>query len=156
MNTKRISIITLTIFAALIIGTAAILSQAPATLGANVAWDPKTWTFDSPPDPWNSEVSLKGGHKAQTEIDPATILLESTYSPSGTPTNATHGPRLIVPFAGMDVKSALASKIPQHMGVLIPGTYRIQLVISGYLKPAYGSLPWSGDGVITVTVLPPA
>jgi hypothetical protein len=153
MKTRTLIPIYIGILAIAIIGASLVISRAATTIGANVAWDPKSYTYDNPPpNPWNAEVWLKGGHKAQTEIDKSTIKLEGLYSPSATPYNALHGPKLVVPFLGNDVKAAIYAKLPGHMGVLTPGIYRLQLVITGKLLTGEDFM---GDGVVTVTVLPP-
>jgi len=154
MKPNKLALIYLGILAIIILGATFTMSMATTEVGANVAWDPRTYSWDgTPPDPWNAEVWLKGGHKAQTEIDPATILLEGLYSPSAPPYNATHGPRLIIPFLGENVKAAIFAKLPSHMGTLIPGTYRISLEITGKL---YTGETFRGDGTIRVTVPNPS
>jgi len=150
MKTNKLTLLSLALLTTLILGVAFMVSQAQTEVKANVAWDPKYLTYDTtPPEPYNAEVWLTGGHKAQTEINATTILLEGLYSPSGTPYNAIHGPRLIIPFAGADVKAAIFLKLPSHMGILTPGTYRIPLEITGKL---YTGETFRGDGVIVVTV----
>ncbi|RLI44157.1 hypothetical protein DRO69_08000 [Candidatus Bathyarchaeota archaeon] len=152
MKPRRLTLISLTLLATILIGAGIIIVLSPTEIGANVKWDPKTYTWDgTPPTYWNAQISLKQGHKAQTEIIPATILLEGIYSPIIAPYNATHGPRLIVPFSGSDVKAVLFDKIA-HMGVVYPGRYRVTLEITGQL---IGGETFRGSGVIVVTVSGP-
>lgn len=149
MKPKTLALISLILLVA-IIGTGTFAALSAPDVKANVKWDPKSYTWDGVPPPWNAEISLTGGHKRH-EIDTSTILLEGTYSP-GTPYNATHGPRLILPFDGLDVKAAIEPYLPWHMGVVMPGRYRIELEITGNLLPEYGGELFRGTGVITVTV----
>ena len=150
MKPRKLTLISITLLATLLIGAGAILVTSQKPVGANVAWKPKYFEWDgTPAGTINAEVWLKGGHKAQKEIDPATILLEGMYSPSAPTYPKVHGPRLVVPFSGLDVKAALEPKLP-HME---PGAkFRIKLKISGYLLPEYGELYFEGYGVITVTI----
>lgn len=106
---------------------------------------PKTYTLDTtPPQPWNAEIWLTGGHKRH-EIDTTTILLEGVYTWKLPPYPAIHGPRLIVPFDGNDVLAAALAKLPH----LAPGTYRIPLEITGKL---FDGTPFRGSDTIRLTV----
>jgi hypothetical protein len=150
MKPKKLTLISLTLLAILLVGAGVILMLSAAEIKASVKWDPKGYTLDGTvPSSWNAEIKLTGGHKAQTEINASTILLEGLYSPSSAAYNATHGPSLIVPFNGNDVKAALDSKLPYHMGIVAPGRYRIPLEINGTL---YTGEEFLGSGTITVTV----
>jgi hypothetical protein len=151
MKTRRLTLISIALLATLLMGASIIIVLSQTEVGANVRWDPRTYTYDvTPPTAWNAQIWLKQGHKAQIEIDPTTILLEGVYEPIYELIhNATHGPRLIVPFSGSDVKAALDSKLPIHMGILPPGRYRISLEITGQL---YTGETFRGSGVIVVTV----
>lgn len=155
MKRWKLTLTSLTLLATLLIGAGIIMVLSPTEVGANVKWDPRTYTWDGTvPALWNAQVWLKQGHKAQTEIDHTTIRLEDIYEPIYDEIyNATHGPRLIIPFDGDDVKAALLSKLPAHMGILIPGRYRIPLEITGKL---YTGETFRGSGVIVVTVLEPS
>jgi len=122
-------------------------------VGINVVFDPNSYIWDTTvPDPWNAEI---WGQDAQRRVDPSSIRLEGIYLPSAPPYPAIHGPRLIVPFNGYDVKSAIFPKLPYDTGtgLLIPGIYRISLEITGYLKPEYHGTPFRGSGIVVVTVL---
>jgi len=160
MKTRTLTLISITLLATLVLGATFTLTQAQKPVGAGVKWDPKYYTWDTvpPPDPWTAAVSTHGGHKAQTEINVTTVLLEGLYSPgcvkypsdpNYAPSPALHGPALNIPFDGWDVKAAIEPKLPGHMGILIPGTYRISLTITGKL---YSGETFSGDGVVVVTV----
>jgi hypothetical protein len=152
MKPKRLAIISLALLATMILGTSAIIALSAADIKANVKWYPRSYTFDNPPpDPWVAQLLLTGGHRVG-EIDEATILLEGMYPPSGPMYPAPHGPKVMVPFGGLDVKAAIEPKLPWHMGIVMPGKYRIELEITGNLLPEYGEEPFRGTGVITVTV----
>jgi len=156
MKARTLALLYISLLTTIIIGAAFTLSRAAAgEVGASVAWDPKNylWLDNNFPEPWNAEIWLKGGHKAQIEINTTTIQLAGPYSPYATE-NAVHGPRLIAHFHGVQVGAALAAshQIPDHMGIFIPGTYRVYLEITGYLKPEYGGTLFRGDGVIVVTI----
>jgi hypothetical protein len=150
MKPRKLTLISLALLATLLIGAGAVIVLSPKPVGANIKWDPKSITWDGiPPPTFNAQISLKGGYKAQTELNVSTLLLEGLYSPSGPHTNATHGPKILVPFSGSDVKAALSPKLPTHMGILIPGRYRIDLDLTGKL---YTGETVEGSGVIVVTV----
>jgi len=152
MKPKRLTIISLVLLATILAGTGAIIALSADTVKANVKWDPKSWMWDgTPPSPWNAELMLTGGHGIE-EVDATTILLDGLYSPSAPISPAPHGPKVMVPFSGWDVKAAIAPKLPEHMGIFIPGRYKIELEISGYLLPAYGGEAFRGIGTVTVTV----
>lgn len=151
MKTNKSTLIYLTLLVTLIAGATLTPLQAGLEIKANVTWDPKNYTWDGPPNPWYAEVWLTAGYKAQTDINHTTILLEGLYPPSAPPFNATHAPRLIIPFNGIDVKNLLYLKI-SHEGILVPGRYRVGLAIIGNLTSTYGGLPFRGEGVIVVTV----
>jgi hypothetical protein len=154
MKARTPTLISIAILTALVIGAVFLQSKAQTTaLSINVVFDPKSYAWDgTPPPTWNAEIWKQ---KVQDKADYSTIKLEGTYSPSATPYPALHGPRLIVTFSGADVKDALFMKLPSHMGVLTPGTYKVSLIVSGNLKAEFGGTPFEGDGLITVTVLPP-
>ena len=150
MKPKKLTLISITLLAILLVGAGIILALSASEIKANVKWIPKGYTLDGTvPDPWNAEIQLTGGHKAQTEINASTILLEGLYSPSSAAYNTTHGPKIIVPFSGNNVKAAVDSKLPYHMGIVAPGRYRISLEINGTL---YTGEEFRGSGTITVTV----
>jgi hypothetical protein len=151
MKTRGLTLLTVALLSTLLLGAGALLVlTAQEVIGANVAWDPKTYTWNGiPPDPWNAEVWLKKGHKAQEEIVPESIRLEDIYTPEAPPYPKVHGPRLVIPFDGYDVRAAILPKLPTHMGLLVPGTYRIKLKITGSL---IGGELFEGYGVIRVTV----
>lgn len=153
MKSRTLAVMSMAILATMIVGAIFVQSMAQTTLTINVVFDPKSYTWDGLPSPeWNAEIWRQ---KVQDRADYSTIRLEGTYAPVATPTAALHGPRLVVPFSGEDVKLALFNKMPSHMGVLIPGTYKVSLIVSGNLKAEFGGTAFQGDGLITVTVLPP-
>jgi len=151
MKPKRLTLISLILLGTILASTGAIIALSANEIKAKVKWLPKSWGWDgTPPSPWDAELSLPS--YTPDQIDTTTILLEGTHSPSATPYPSGHGPKMIVPFNGWDVKAAIATKLPEHMGIFIPGRYRIELELSGYLLPAYGEEPFRGIGIITVTV----
>jgi len=155
MKARTPTLISIAILTTLIMGAIFLQSMAQTTaLPINVVFDPKSYTWDGLPSPtWNAEIWRQ---KVQDRADYSTIKLENTYSPSATPYPALHGPRLIVPFNGEDVKAALAAKIPiDHMGIMVPGTYKVYLLVSGNLKAEFGGTAFEGTGLLTVTVPPP-
>ena len=152
MKPKTLTLISLVLLATILAGTGALIALSANTVKANVKWDPKSWDWDGvPPNPWNAELALTGGHKVE-ELNTTTILLEGLYSPSAPVYPAPHGPKVMVPFSGWDIKAAIAPKLPEHMGIFIPGRYRVELEVSGYLLPEYGEEAFRGISIITVTV----
>jgi len=134
----------------LILTYATAVVPAQKVLKANVIWNPDHCHLDAPtPNPWNAEVSLKD-RDARVVIDPATIKLEDTYSPSAPPYPATWGPVLIVPFCESHVLVTLYSKLEDECTG--PGIYDIPLEVTGNLKPEYGGNLFRGMGIITVYV----
>jgi hypothetical protein len=153
MKTRTPALISIAVLASLIMGAVFFQTMAQTALTINVVFDPKSYTWDGLPSPyWNAEIWRQ---KVQDRADYSSIRLEGIYAPAITPYPAVHGPRLIVPFNGEDVKAALFAKLPTHMGVLVPGTYKVSLIVSGTLLPEFGGTAFEGDGTITVTVLPP-
>ena len=153
MKSRTLALTSIAILATMIVGAIFVQSMAQTTLTINVKFDPKSYTWDGLPSPeWNAEIWRQ---KVQDRADYASIRLEGLYAPVATPYPALHGPRLIVPFSGEDVKLALFNKLPSHMGVLIPGTYVVSLIVSGNLKAEFGGTAFQGDGTITVTVPTP-
>ena len=152
MKLQKLTLVYVILLATILVSTGAIIALSAPDIKANVKWVPKTYTWDNlPPDPWSAEVALTGGHKAD-EIDGTTIWLEGMYLPSGPLYPAPHGPKVMVPFDGWDVKAAIEPKLPWHMGIVMPGRYRIELEITGNTLPEYGGLPFRGIGTITITV----
>ncbi len=152
MKARTPTLISIAILTTLIIGAVFLQSKAQTALPINVVFDPKSYTWDGLPSPtWNAEIWRQ---KVQDRANFTTIRLEGTYSPVATPYPSLHGPRLILPFNGDDVKAALFTKMPSHMGVLVPGTYKVNLIVSGNLKAEFGGTPFEGSGLIIVTVLP--
>jgi hypothetical protein len=153
MKTRTITILSLAIVATLVIGAFAIDAfAAPKELKLKVKWKPATYTSDTWfPDPWLAEIFL-APPKPLNQIDPLTLLLENTYSPSAATYPTEKGnDRLVVPFYGGDVLTALLTKAP-HMS---PGTYFIYLEITGKL---YNGQAFRGSGPINMTIpepLPP-
>jgi len=151
MKPRTPTLISIAILTALITGAVFFQTMAQtAALPINVVFDPKSYTWDGlPPSSWNAEIWRQ---KVQDNANYASIRLEGIYLPAATPYPALHGPKLLVPFAGADVKAALFAKLPTHLGVLIPGIYIVRLTVSGTM---IDGTPFEGDGSIIVTVLPP-
>jgi hypothetical protein len=151
LKPKKLTLISLVLLATILTGTGAIIALSASDIKAKVKWDPKSYLWDnSPPAPWNAEVQLPS--YTPDQIDAATILLEGMYSPSATPYPAPHGPKLWVPFDGWDVKAAIEPKLPWHMGIVMPGRYKIELEITGSLLPEYGGEIFRGTGTIHVII----
>jgi hypothetical protein len=153
MKSRTLILASIALLTTLIVGATFVQSKAQTTLPINVVFDPKSYTWDGLPSPeWYAEIWRQ---KVQERADYGSIRLEGIYAPVATPYPALHGPRLIVPFSGEDVKQALVDQLPTHMGVLIPGTYKVSLTVSGNLKAEFGGTAFEGDGTITVTVPTP-
>jgi hypothetical protein len=147
LKLSKATLASLTIIAALLIGAIIINAQSAPGLKVKAKWRPPNYTLGGPvPNPWNAEIYFAPPQPVD-RIDPNTIKLEGTYTPSGTPTIEITG-RLVVPFSGNDVLTALLLKAV-HM---TPGQYRILLTITGNLKAEYGGTPFSGDGGINLIV----
>lgn len=150
MKTRKLTVLSIVLLATIILGAVVVtVFSPPPTLKLKVKWTPRVYTLDNnPPDPWNAEINFAPARPLE-EIDVATLRLEGIYSPVGD-TSISTSSRLIVPFDGLDVVTALLVKLP-HMG---PGEYRIDLEISGALVDG---TPFSGSGGINVVVpeLPP-
>ncbi len=151
MNLRKVTLLSATILAILLIGAVAFnVFSAPKDLKLKVKWRPVQYRLGDPvPDDWDAEIFF-APLRDLNEIDTDTLLLEGMYSPSGTPTIlATSPPRMTVPFDGDDVIRAVLEKSPH----LDPGfTYHVYLTISGNLKPEFGGTPFSGDGAINLEI----
>jgi hypothetical protein len=150
MKLNKIVAISAAILVVLLAGAIAFNTfGAVKDLKLKVKWRPVTYTLGNPvPDPWNAEIFFAPALDLN-QIDPNTILMEGTYTPSGTPYLLSGTPpRMAVPFYGYDVLRALLSKT-SHMA---PGTYHIYLEITGNLKPEYGGTPFTGSGAIDLVV----
>ncbi|TET18872.1 hypothetical protein E3J74_08825 [Candidatus Bathyarchaeota archaeon] len=146
MKTRRLTVLSLILLAALLVGAIAINATAAKTLKLKVKWKPPDYLLDSnPPDPWNAEMWLTGDHDF-TEIDPTTIWLEGIYSPEYDPYPSENKPRLVVPFDGYDVLIALMLKV----GHMVPGgEYRVYLEITGELNDG---TPFAGKSGISLLI----
>lgn len=151
MKTRTTALICVALAALLVTGFFAVQVFAPKPeLKLKVKWKPASYTSDSWfPDPWLAEIYF-APPRPITEIDPSTLLLENMYSPSAPPYPHPLKERLVVPFYGGDVVSALMSKVP-HYG---SGTFVIFLEITGKL---YSGQAFRGTGSINMTIpdLPP-
>jgi len=146
MKTRTLTILSLTILASLLLGAVAFtVLSAPQELKLKVKWRPVNYVFgNAPPDPWIAEVYF-APLRPVDEIDPSTIRLEGTYTPSGPTYEVGTPPRLAIPFNGNEVLRALLIKAP-HMA---PGEYRILLEITGALDDG---TPFRGSGGINLIV----
>ena len=151
MKTRTITLISVAIIAALMIGAFTFNAiSAPKEAKLKVKWRPVTITLDGyVADPWIAQVFF-APVRPLTDLDPSTVRLEGTYTLESAPYIIMGGMRLALPFHGYDVLQAIMYKLP-HMG---PGEYYIGLTITGFL---YDGTPFSGIGYITVTVpeIPP-
>lgn len=145
MKTRKLTLLSLTILATLLIGAFAInVILAPTELKLKVKWKPVEYTMDAPPDPWWAELSASRINP--DDIVVSTILLEGRHSIRPTPAPyITATDRLAVPFYGDDVLDELLAKAPH----LAPGEYRINLEITGQLDDG---TPLRGSGGITILV----
>jgi hypothetical protein len=115
----------------------------PPTLKLKAKWKPATLILDSyVPNPWYAEIYFAPPRDLST-VDTSSLLLEGLYAPTGAVTYHPLKDRLVVPFAGDDVLSAIMSKL--HMA---PGIYVIFLEITGTLNDGTA---FRGQGSITVT-----
>jgi len=149
MKPKTLTLISIALLTTLMLGAVAVnVFSAPPELKLKAKWKPATYTMDNnPPDPWNAEIYF-APPRTLTDIDPSTLLLEGLYSPESPPYPHAFKDRLVVPFDGYDVLSALLPKLPH----LQPGTFEIFLEITGRL---YDGRSFRGTGSITVTVPEP-
>lgn len=146
MKTRKLTLLSLTILATLLIGTFAFtVLSAPPVLKLKVKWKPATYILGdtAPSDPWNAEIYF-APPRPLTDVDTTTLLLEDTYSPEAPPYPHPSKDRIIVPFHGDDVVDALLSKLP-HMA---PGIYVVPLEVSGRLTDGRS---FRGSGTITLT-----
>jgi hypothetical protein len=151
MKTRTLTLLSVALLSVLVLGAGGLLTLlGQEVLKINVAWDPRSYTWDIvAPEPWNAGIWR---HKVKERYINST--LEDKYEPFEV-TPAVHGPRLILSFHGEEVKACIYEKLPKHMGVLIPGRYRIKLKISGWLMLEGVPTPFEGYGVIRVTVPEP-
>ena len=151
MKTRTLALLSLGIITLLVLGTlASNVFSPPPNLKLKTKWKPATYTLDNgPPNPWLTEIYF-APPRPLTEVDPSTLLLEGIYSPSAPVYMHPLKDRLVVPWNGYDVITALLTKVG-HMG---PGTYVIFLEITGKL---YSGQAFSGQGSITLVIpeLPP-
>lgn len=146
MKQGKLTLLSISLFVALIAGALIINATGVKPLKLKVKWKPVEYPLDGPPaDPWNAEIYFSPPRDL-SEIDPSTLLLEGMYTPTADPYMATAKPRLVVPFNGNDVVAAVMAKAP-HMA---PGTeMRIWLEITGAL---YDGTTFAGEGGINVIV----
>jgi hypothetical protein len=151
MKPKKLTIISLTVLTALLIGAFTINTILASTeLKLNVYWLPSYYKLNKPiPHSWTALVFLSSSsHKHAPKIDPSTILLEGTYKPESTPRLILWGCLLIVSFDGHDVLEALMTKA-EHFS---PGIYHVSLEITAQ---TYDGTPCRGSGTITLVVPKP-
>jgi hypothetical protein len=119
--------------------------SAPPVLKLKVKWRPTNYVFGGAvPYQWNAELFF-APPRPVTDIDQSTIKLEGVYSPTGPGTVESTTGRLIVPFDGNEVVTALLNKA----GHLSPGEFRILLEITGNLNDGK---PFAGSGGINLIV----
>jgi len=152
MKLRKLTLLSITILASLLIGAFAVtVLSAPPVLKLKVKWKPATYTLDSTaPDPWNAEIFF-APPRPLSDVDITSLRLEGTIQPKSPPyLDPSKNGRIIVPFIGDDVVEALLSKLPHYT----PGQFIIFLEISGRLKDGK---PFKGSGPITLTLpeLPP-
>ena len=117
MKTWKLTLISVALLAALVIGAVAIQVQAKKPLKLKVKWSPASYVLDnSPPTTWNAELYF-APPRPLDEIDTATLMLEGMYPPASAPYMSENKPRLVVPFNGYDVLDVLLLKA----GHMAPG-----------------------------------
>jgi hypothetical protein len=132
MKTWKLTLISLTILASLVLGAFVFeVFSAGKTARVKAWFYPRTYTLDNPvPEPWNVELRF-APPRSVDEVDTSTILLEGRYSPSSEPYDRKNV--VVVPFDGYDVLEAAILKLV-HMGPLTPGSHQVFLEVTGLLK----------------------
>jgi len=146
MKTRRLTLISLALLTTLLLGAVAINVISAKDLKLKVKWRPPDYYLDNlPPDPWNAEIFF-APPRDPAEINTATIVLEGLYVPESTPYISAGTSRMVLPFNGIDVLTALLLKV----GHMVPGQeYRVFLEITGELNDG---TPFAGEGGINLIV----
>jgi len=151
MKTRTLTLVSFALLATILLGVFVVnVLSPPKELKLKVKWKPASYTGDTWfPDPWLVEIYF-APPRPINEIDPSTLLLENTYRPSEPTYPHALKDRLVVPFYGGDVVTAIMTKVP-HMS---PGTFIVFLEITGNL---YDGQAFRGTGSINMTIpeLPP-
>lgn len=152
MKTTKLTLISITILATLLLGAIGINMSSAATTSLKGEWYNHYYTTGTtPPDPWKLKINLYSYYypgRHWIYLDTSTILLEGLYSPESTPYKVNWGKDLIVPFHGPDVLDALLTKA----GHMSPGIYTIYLTVTA--KDLYSSTIYSGSFHIHLTIRP--
>jgi hypothetical protein len=148
VKTSKLTLLTIGIIATLLLGTFAITTiTAQTEKKLYYFWYPYSYALDqAPPEPWTAYV-FGVQQKRVRDINPSTILLEGAFSPKSTKL-ILFNLIMIVTFHGYDVVQAIWFKNP-HMA---PGTYKVSLDITGFLKDG---TPFRGSASISVTIADP-
>ena len=146
MKSRKLTLFSLALLATLLLGAVAINVISAKDLKLKVKWRPPDYYLDNlPPDPWNAEIFF-APPRDLSEINTATIKLEGLYEPESTPYISLRTSRLVVPFDGFDVLTALLLKV----GHMVPGgEYHVDLEITGELNDG---TPFAGSGAINLLV----
>jgi hypothetical protein len=146
MKIRKLTILHLTLLITLVLSVIAITASAKKPAKLKVKWRPPDYLLDNmPPDPWNAEVFFAPPRDLD-EINTATILLEGLYTPESAPYPITKTSRLVFPFDGYDVLTAVLLKV----GHMMPGQeYRVYLEITGELNDG---TPFAGEGGINLII----
>jgi hypothetical protein len=145
MRPKKLSLISLTLLATLLIGAFGINSLfAPTEKKMYYFWYPYSYNLEqSPPEPWTAYIWAISGARVR-DINTATIRIEGLYAPTSTKL-ILFSLIMIVTFHGYDVVQAILIKI-SHMS---PGDYKVPIDITGLLK---NGTPFRGTAYLYVTV----
>ena len=156
MKPKKLTLISLTLLASLLIGTVLVLSIRGTTLIAEqVKIMPKPLDLENS-DTVTVQVKLTRDEVSVVDqINASTVLLEG-YIPSINNWTTTTPPNFMAQFDGTTVAQCVISKII-HMGIARPHPWnpvKIPLKITGNL---YDGTPWEGTGEAKVYVpeIPP-
>ncbi len=151
MKSRKLTLLYFALVSMLVIGAVVVsIVSAPPKLKLKVKWKPPDYLLDNPvPDPWNAEIYFAPPQDL-SQIDPATLRLEGLYEPESDPYMSPSG-RLVVPFDGYDVLSALLLKV----GHMAPGAeFRVDLEITGEF---YDGTQFAGEGGVNLLIpeIPP-
>lgn len=149
MKPKKLTMLSLSLLAILLIGAAAtFLMPVRALLAEQVKFEPKPFELDNP-DTVIAYVKLSVDDvPIVDQIDPDTVLLEGSIAPFNTWVTSEPPPEFIAEFDGETVADMLISKA-SHMGLTTPWPWvpiKIWVMIAGYLLD--GTTPWEGTGYI--------
>ena len=154
MKSRKLTILSLTLLATLVLTIFVIEVFSPPKVKAKARFYPRTHTLDTPPATWNADLSFSPKRSAD-EIDASTIRLEGVAVELAAEPydHLQKKSRVVVPFHGYDVLWIALLKA----GHMAPGSANlIFLEVTGQLKDGRPfSTGMSGCIVIFVPELPP-